>query len=754
MAGNSLESLLVWMKDRSRMLSWDAIIAMAGNKVEDIFQATYISHLSQGTLLPVPAGSIEVPDTDISYHFSDFMLGWPTLAFGRPSFENDTLTLSLAVVTGTEVMLQTELGVTSILKLSAYEPLNGPRLNLDLRLTTTATQVQADLAESENVKLTLPGEPAEQRAAGNFFLAWLKNPDNESRVYPLVTFAAQGNPLLVTRRIDVRTQSGPDGAGQASQQGALLLFVTMDHGVTGDFPGSESGFMYLIPDDTDQDYSGTALFSLHLLHRAAFADAVLQLLASPEFEFSAAPSEPLAKMVAKAGRFTVPARNFQSADYQFESDPFDIAASTGAQPLTLDFAEDGATQHWQFPCTVALRYRHKEATDPTRLTATFNVRLEHEFHLVAEASGPSGMEGHLFVPYGLSQEVTPVSGLPTDPVLQGQIKGFIAHAIKRGLLERFSETLVANATEAFLAQCELPGGQGLHTLVGALPSDLAVFGKLGVDPSSFRINPQQSLLAPRERLTFTTEPVREGVEWSLENLQGGNPGTIEKNSGAYQAPPAHGMTAPVHRVLVIARDPSTSQRSTAIITLQASPISISPLIRVCNYGDRVALRASSLGTAGLDWSITAPTNGRLEVDPQGDHFYIAGPKVDGKTYVLDEVVVRDENDLTRSAYVLVRQKPSMLTVNPVEDEALPEGQIRLVAIFDEEPCAAQWYLPIGMPGSIDTEGVYTADPSVPDRFVLVFAEGQRGSSKLEGHLILPLPLGNFPEVLKALAPKP
>lgn len=48
MAGNSLESLLAWMKDTSRLWGWDAIVALDGQQLNTMLQQDYIVRLSQG----------------------------------------------------------------------------------------------------------------------------------------------------------------------------------------------------------------------------------------------------------------------------------------------------------------------------------------------------------------------------------------------------------------------------------------------------------------------------------------------------------------------------------------------------------------------------------------------------------------------------------------------------------------------------------------------------------------------------------
>jgi hypothetical protein len=397
-----------------------------------------------------------------------------------------------------------------------------------------------------------------------------------------------------------------------------------------------------------------------------------------------------------------------------------------------------------------------------RHTATFNIRLNHEFHFSADESSALGMEGELFIPYGSTQEVSPVSGLPgtIGPVLLEEIKEFVAQTVKRAILERFSNTLTATSSGDFLAQFDIVGKTTLQPTDVALPFDLAMFGQVHAAGSSFSITQSQSVVAAGKTLQLSTEPPRDGLEWSVESLSdsGSSPGDIDKQSGLYKAPPRHAIQGTFNRVLVIASDPVTRERSVALVTVQSTPVTVNPLIQTCFHGERVELSAGGLGSNELEWSIKNPVPGQsgtlVDSDkPEGDHAYIAGPQVSGKTYVLDEIEVRDNqaNEIG-SAWVLVIQNAPGVTIKPEVNPSLPEGQVQLLALVNGTPMPGEWSLPLGGPGSIDASGLYVDDPSAKERFVLITVVVDGGQwGKFEGHMILPRPLTEFPTVLDALA---
>lgn len=764
MASSSLESLLAWMKDSSRMLGWDLIVALDGRKINLGLRHDHIIRLSQGNDLGVITGSTNIPNTNLSHFLSGFRLAAPMLSFQSASLQSTKASLRLAVVGGTQILVQAVQGQKNILSLTALDPLDGTHVTLDVPFAANAGDVSLDLANSEDVLLTLFRTPNEQREVGKLFKEWFSQLPNEQRVYTLSRLPDQGNPLMLARRVDVRTQrrDAPALASETvDENGALVLFASLVDGGSGLFPGDNSSFRYLIPDDDGQrSYSATELFSRALIHRAAFGHAVLQLLDDAEFEHITDEEGALAKMVARRGDLQVPAGNAQTVDYEFDYDAFNLPAVGGPMPLTLEFDQNQVVERWQGKLTLPFKYRPLRGTDWKTYAPVFNINLLHEFRLRADESGASAMEGELSTPYTHTQEVSVESGLPALPANEmEQIKDFVTNTVKRALLEAFSNTLTTSASESFLSDVAIVGGSTLQASHVALPFDQALFGQISTSGASFSIVQQQPLVAAGKPLNLTTEPVRENLRWTLESLSGddGDPGQIDEQTGAYRAPPAHTMGSSFSRILALATDHSTGERSATLITVQANPITINPLIQLCYYDQRVELSAGQLDGTLLDWEIKNPVPGEsgqlvLSAEPGGGRTYVAGPRVANKTYVLDEILVKSSLGAeSRSAYVLAIQKDPLILIKPVINHNLPEGQIQLQAIFDGEPADGAWSLPLGGPGTIDQTGIYTDDPMAKQRFIFFHVSVEFMGRTLEGHLILPLPLADFTSVIRALA---
>lgn len=756
MAGHTAESLLAWMKDTTRLRGWDAVIALDGAKVNGMLDETYRLGVEQGRSRPVPNGSVTIPDTQTSHFFSGCVLGAPALFFKHIPMERAALAWQLSLLGGLHTVVEDIHGQHIIQRISAYQPLDAPHLNLDLALDSQGPNLLLDVGQGANATLDFAGTPVEQRAIGKFFQSWLSSPDNQERVFKLSVFSDQSNELLQVRRIDVRSQLESPEAEPGSSKGALLLFTTMAYGVTGGLPDEDADFRYLIPNDAKAGYTATAVFSAHALHRAAFGHAVMQLLQTNDFEFIVSDDRPLQRMIAQAGVFAVPKSEYESADFAFRSETFSVQAFNRQHPLTIDFEYNQVTQNWSFPCTLDFSYRALSGSQWQSRNATFNVSLKHEFHLTADDSEAQAMEGHLYTPYLYDEHVTPVAGLLDDLSAgeERQINGFVAYTVKHALLKGFSQTLDAGGAERFLDNWQLSGEQSLQPLRRQMPYDLAVFGRIVAAPAAFSVVEQQAVVIAGETLQLTTQPAREGLEWDVKippDGIAGSYGSISKQ-GLYKAPELQNMPQHFQRVLVEAVDPVTLASSTVLITVVTSAISVNPLIEVCNHDERVKLSASHSRGGVLKWDIAnrTPESGTLEDDPQGGKFYVAGPAGQGKTYVLDQITVSDGQSI-QGIKVLVRRHAPTLVVRVVTSSG---GKVIMQASGNNVALEVEWRL--DGPGCLETDGlngVYTSLPGEPERFVVIFAsyEDPWGFGTMQGHLILPLPLSDSPAVLQALA---
>ncbi|WP_295474916.1 hypothetical protein [uncultured Pseudomonas sp.] len=759
MTGNSLDSLVAWMKDEPRTYGSDAIFALAIPWLNQALLDLYTTRLSAQDHWQLPTLSAEVPETSFTHYFSGLILGAPAFSLQGASLETPRVALRLPLLAGHDLLVDTVAGNRSIVRLSSWAGEDGIELLLNVEPQGEQRQVNIDLAGADNVQLQFPGTPAEQREAGRAIQAWLQGLESGVRQWPVAALPNLDHPLMHIGSLAVRLQAAPATQRGDNADGALLLFVGLAPNNVASVPTQGSGFRYLLPDDAEQAFSFTALFAGHLVHRAALGLAVQGLLEGGQFEFQPANGVP-ARMVATSGALRVPATSLASPQFEFRSEAFTLQAADTESPLAAHFDHTGARQVGVFACETAFSFKALDASGWRTYTGSFQVRVEYQFHVLGQASARYGMQGQLFVPYDLGVEAEPLSGLPALPAEEmEQIQGFIAQTVKRRFLHGLAEGLTLQAPESFLESVEVSERYALQPDVRALPLDLALFGRLAEPGANWHVVPHPAAVVAGERLQLRAEPEQADLTWSVLGLPGssGDPGSIDAQ-GLYRAPPAHAMNASVSRVLVMARQTATGQSRLALLTVSDRPISVNPLIQVCNHGERLELTAHHPAGQSLEWAIKDPQPGESGTLEPGGPFasctYVAAARVADKTYVLDEIqVIEPQSGKAQSAYVLVRQAASTLVIKP-DPEAFPgEARLQLHAQVGGTPRQATWSLPLGGPGFIDEQGVYEASASARQAFVLVFAHVAMPELDLDfdGHLILPLPLGSAPALLRDLA---
>ena len=91
MAGYSMDSLLVWLRDTTRLRGWDNVIALDTRQFSEGLKGIYQLNLENGVTPTVPDGSVVIPDTNISHFFSGFVSGPPGLSLRQASLEHAPL---------------------------------------------------------------------------------------------------------------------------------------------------------------------------------------------------------------------------------------------------------------------------------------------------------------------------------------------------------------------------------------------------------------------------------------------------------------------------------------------------------------------------------------------------------------------------------------------------------------------------------------------------------------------------------------
>ncbi len=802
MSNNSLETILAWMKDTSRMKNWGMIVALERDKANLLMRQEYIHRFDTGSYLSPIKGEVLDGENITMKIIHDFVMDVPLLSFENADLNDSKAMLTMAVVGGSQVnLVRKSVGWRAQL-VEEIDPLQGPKLYLDLLLNQVPGNVEADgrilldLSKSDNFRLTFGQTPQEQRLGGNFFKDLFNQLDDKERIWPLGRIERGTDPLMRPQSFGLRTQASGAAARdpQSSEygNGAILALVRMEGNNEGDYPGAD--FRYLIPDDAGKDYSATVLFDWARLSsvlgwQQSLIDRVKALFSTDDMEYVYDGSQ-LKSVVVKSGGMSIGG----DLEYNWPFVPTDgkkvevivrrkksFVPAGGAQPFTLNLGPRGASMHWHSESVedVKVSYlgENQEEFGPFDIGITMLYDLEAVFELTDVVGSGNAVES-VMKPVIFNLSIEPLlpdqqaaTALGTEKSFQELIIAF-ALLMFVGVFEILHTVLGSKLVEQMLSFrinfsvlikplikniIKMNFGRAIENIQIRSPYDIGYFGRLDPTQTSFVISPMQPLMLHGDPQQFRTEPVVEGVQWSVENLVKGadDPGTISDN-GLYQAPPAASIEGRFKRVRITATDPRSGYRSSALVTVVVNELSVHPLIQICDLGTKVELSAGALGEGELIWSIKNPVaNESGEVLPSteenGDHTYHHGPEVTTKTYILDEIEVR-QGTRTRSVHVLALQRDPGATIKILSSD-IAQGRVELQAIVNGGPQEdVQWSLPLGGPGSIDSSGLYRADPTATERFVLIFALVDGGNfGKFEGYLILPLPLVEFPQVLEMLS---
>lgn len=795
MSSNHLSALLAWMKQNPNHLNWDLTLAMAP---ESLNRLLLLGHFSrEGSTVGDLEGEIPVPGTGVVHLLSGYRMGPPQLQGLTAEYASEKVRQVIALEGGTHLVMDESEGLVA---LAVHDPLDPLWVRQVLPLTADAEGVRADLKDASDTELDLGGGLPQRQAAGRFFQAFLNGVDPARRVFPLVDFSAlAGNPYLGIRYGAVRTH-----VSKANGKLALVVFAGLKHGPIGNFPSEQSSYPFLLPDDLPQPAATTLLLSSRLLHRAAYAIALEQMLEEGAFDSVYDDDRVLLRMGAKAGQLRSLPSEYQSSEYDFTSEAFVIPVVPGplqfaglgdaalnrhcpaccalalkaagqdgrdalsriATPLTVAFEEDQVRQHWASYCTLSFSYKPRTSTGWRKLSATFQFDLTSLFHLVEptpEENAGCLLLGQVLWPWQQTAEVQPVSGLPEDlsDEEKQEICAFVAYLIKQAVLEGLARQLSALVPEQVLENLSLASNTSLQPTSFEMPHGLALFANDGGGGGAdWRIADAPPVLAAAQRHAFSVEPAGEAVHWSLEALPGsfGDIGRIDENSGDYRAPPAHAMDGQPARLLIVATGRDSGMRASTLLTVTLAALTVNPLIRVCYVGDELALTAGTVA-GDLEWSVVDPeAEGRGSVHPEADGLrctYRTGDLLeDNRTYVLDQVLVSSlGTGESRTVHMLVRQQRPEMVVEVAEQ--LPDGSLQFQGrVAGKVVNGVRWSTPVTDSGSIDpVTGHYTPPGDAGPGFVLVMARLEIEDFDLlfEGHLVLPLPLALHVDAMRRLA---
>ncbi|MBH3411724.1 hypothetical protein [Pseudomonas putida] len=368
MFAESLASILQWLRVRSRLFGWDAIVALDRFKINRLLKREYIRRFNTGSYLPPVSGEVS-GSNEARIVIHDFRLAHPRLSFENADLNDSKARLRMAVVGGNQLALRKNVSDWYVQRLDWIGPLAGPELHLDVHLDDAPGQVAGDgrilldLSKSDNFSLTFSNDAQERELGGNFFKELFNRLPDAQRVWSLGEIDPGSRPLLRPRSFRLRTQAkppsklAPASAEAQEAEGAVLAFINMKSGHDGSLPDASSDFRYLIPDDAGQETSATVLFNARRLIIQQLIERFSGFIKDASFVIEYDQQGGVMGAYCDVGRIELPAMGgWNSSDFEYRGRQFHIDMLTvveatviqaGNKQLRIDFSGDtGVRVSW------------------------------------------------------------------------------------------------------------------------------------------------------------------------------------------------------------------------------------------------------------------------------------------------------------------------------------------------------------------------------------------------------------------------
>lgn len=724
MSDQSLATLLAWLREESRMLGWDMIIAVERDKANLLLRHDYMARFDRGEYLEPISGSEEIVGNYWRGVLHDFIFDTPRLMFqtvAAPTPEDPARTLEEALLTmdlmsGALVSMENDNVAWRVRKLQAFDTLQANKLYLKLEMPQTLAievdgAIKLDFRFSQNFEMALTGDTEFNDQVSIAFRTLFHDLEDARRMYTLLVLPEGSDTSGHPGKIKLYAQANPDAsnAAQALGYGGGALLIMANRGEQ-EGAGPATGFNYLIPDDPDKNYSMVVMFSHEEILRLIDADtAVLKAIMrkfgwdGPIDEyFNIAPgAHELWRAEFLEGHYIHEGYEVLGAFYSnYYKEPHStifkwrnpwshIEGQTQLRRDQNGYAI-GIDTFSECFFDVELIPRMYAGGSTVRMVVKGDIkfkitvedddlRLTHSiFTGVGTETGYNITELRVHDEYQHNLEQWDekldclerrafVNALPRAPRLYDWLK--------RGLENHFGGfgSLHPSVLE-FMASSFDPAFK-LQDLIS--PLDTACFGSINSDRVSFEITPHELIIAPGQPHTFTTT-APDVLVWAASNIDptsSAPPGGFGPDN-TYWAPPLVSIKGNHTRVRVSATQGDATAH--ALITV-AQPLSINPLVATCDAdmsggtqggNDHIVeLFAALMQEEGarITWTIKNAIEGESgSLEPSEDGHtctFTAHPFLEAKKCVLDEVEVKVEID--EGGQIVTRTRQALVLASHV-----------------------------------------------------------------------------------------
>ncbi|CAI8968146.1 hypothetical protein [Pseudomonas sp. IT-P176] len=790
MSNNSLDDMYKWLAVEPRTRGWNAILAFDRTKTNTVLLQEYINRFSTGDYLkPITELLADNETPTHREYLVDYVMDAPRLSFIDSNLEDSKARSRQKVMGGTHMVFERPMGAPAwrVTKVALWGPIDGPTLEYDIDLKATQGDVgrqgtvSLNIAEGRNYRMTYAETEHLATVTGERLCAYFSKLPESQKNFVLNEITIDQDQLLKPVRFLVRTHNKKGSgatlaANENEEEGAVLLFVTMEGQSDGERPAINSDLKYLLPDGL----SATLLLGHRYFYDKVIVSGMRRLLNQDSFQYEyemevggksirAAYATTGARTVHSTKRLKIDNRNYISTGFNFSLDPpggtswfkgFQVVDPTHGvrrrlvvqwmKKRQLQFIEVSESGDGVYSIHAYTGFHFQTALDLAVDPATMDLVFTY----------PEGAQT-LELDFDLSNQslIPPAHLSRVTSAYASWLENYFADAVKD------YTTVTGNINVLMLNSLLFRGKNRVQPQHVNFLHDLAIFGQVGPTLTAFTLNNLEPVLGRNDTFYFETLPkLTTNVDWKVESVPGSNGklGSINPK-GVYTAPGAGDFEGDYMRVRVIATAGGNS--SSALVTVLRYDMAINPLVQVVGAGDAAGreVSAGALNSNVLDWSVGDPSTG-AEVKPSikegGDHTYYPGPRSDDRNLVfsLDQIIVTNpRNQKTEQSVALVLHQQPNMTITILPGSGGPANQVRLQAaigdyVIDPEEEDLSWAVFAGS-GRVDPKtGVFTVDPFGAHKFAVVTAHipGVRGRPSDDGFIILPIPLYAVPDAIGML----
>lgn len=775
----SEDQLIEWLSLKNRTYGWSALVMYDRTKANLLLAQEYIDRFSRDEQFDPITDRVQTADgvTQVWEYLYDHVLGPPLLSFEVSEVFESWVRLTMPIMGGVQMTVEQSAGTDkNVTRLSWYDPLQGPSLIAELQLEDSDgsvvedNRVKLNLQTGVNFRLTFASTVQQQKKGGAFYKEKFDALDDDRKYFVMNTLEefAEGE-FLNPDRFRIRSLSAEPRRSMSDEgavEGAVLVFVAGTGSDSGSLPDIDDKWVYPIPAGrTSTMLIDNSLVMKHLLGKGIQSHSG-ESESDFQFSYDSEGGVVVAVNVSNGNvfltrAFSEPVLGSGTCFLHVSLNPM----AGGKSQLSIRREGEGIVISWVgIPATgyeapVALIREENEFGHGALFSIELDVEGVYAFSLDDDGNAKLARTGE-----GRKNIKLTLNDIDSELVEHVEQVKVVARAGVQAIIERFFDEIMTSTSEIDLFRLHgilFRGARTVEHRAVRWPLDMAMFGDISPERTSFEVIPMQKDVAAGQLVAFTTAPPQAGLTWSVGVVPGypGGVGSIDQ-SGRFTAPGENDFPGVYTMVRVTAS--KDGQSTTALARVVTRGVAVNPIVAAISpNGGKVRLSGGTLDGGTLTWTISSETGATLTSEPPSDGgdfeptdmFYVPGASPSGKPFSID--IISAENLRTgqvANAYLLVLEQLVGAQVSIDDSANMPDGQVRLILTASAGPIeGVSWSLLAGS-GSVDANGIYTTDPASKEPFAVITGEFEIPNViRLNGYIILPVPLVDLEDFRRAVS---